>query len=136
MVRRIFLVTALLFGSAEGAFRHTKEVRLKKDVTQKVLVKREDTEQLLTFRWTLYENGDLVMHRSYDGFNAQNVLRMNHKNQSVRVAIERRGADPRAFTYIVIKFKAFDAARSEAVFELLLKDDAEKAELKYLKRAE
>lgn len=136
MAWRILMATLLLFGSAEAAFRHMKEVRLKKDVPEKILVKGEDAEHLLAFRWTLYENGDLVMHRSYDGFRTQHVLRLNHQNQSLRVAIDSRGVDPRAFTYIVIKFKAFDPARREAVFDLLLKDDAEKVELKYLKRVQ
>jgi len=133
---RILLVALLVVGSASAAFRQSSEIRLKKDAIEKILVKRDGSQHLLQFRWTLYQNGGLVLLRAYDGFNAQNVLRLNHKNQSVRVEIDMRGSDPKAFTYIVIKFKAFEASRQEAVFDLLLRDDAERVELKYLERDE
>ncbi|MDX1296419.1 MAG: hypothetical protein R3302_09125, partial [Sulfurimonadaceae bacterium] len=119
MLGRLFLVLALLFGSAAANFRETKELRLKKDQIEKIMVVTEDEEYLMTFRWTLYHNGGLVVHRSYDGFNSQNVLKLNHNNQSVRIDIDTRSKSPKLFTYVVIKFKAFDFEKGEAVLELL-----------------
>jgi hypothetical protein len=132
MAIRLVLVILLLLGSAEAAFRHSKEIRLKKDAVEQVQILREGVQNLLEFRWTLYTNGNLVLHRVYDGFNAQNVLRLNHTNQSVRIDIDTRGADPRGFSYLVLKFKSFDFAAGEAVFDLLLRDTNERVELNYL----
>lgn len=133
-MRHLLLLTLLLFGYAQAEFRHMQELRLKKDEVEKVMVYREASQHLLTWRWTLYKNGGLVVHRSYDGFNAQHVLRLNHNNQSVRIDIDTRGNKPKEFSYIVIKFKAFDFTTDEALFELWLRDDAERVDLKYLNR--
>ena len=133
-MRYLLLLTLLLLGAARAEFRQVEELRLKKDAVEKIMVVSETSRRLLTFRWTLYQNGGLVVHRSYDGFNAQNVLKLNHDNQSVRIDIDRRGNAPKTFTYIVIKFKAFDFETEEALFELLLRDEAEKVVLEYLKK--
>lgn len=132
MMVRMLCMALLLTVAAHAAFRHSKEIRLKKDEIRKIMVQRVGASHLLTFRWTLYKNGGLVVHRSYDGFNAQNVLKLNHKNQSFRIEIDMRGSDPRTFTYILVKFKAFNFESDEAVFDLLLRDDAERVDLKYL----
>ena len=134
MLGRILLVLALLVVNAAAQFREVQEIRLKKDAVEKIMVVQEETEALLAFRWTLYQNGGLVIHRLYDGFNAQYVLKLNHNNQSFRVDIDKRGIRPKTFTYIVIKFKAFDFEKGEAVFELLLRDEAKKVRLDYLNR--
>lgn len=132
MTGRILLMVLFLFGSAEAAFRHTKEIRLKKDEVQKMQVLTRGVTYPLEFRWTLYKNGGLVLHRNYDRFNFQNVLRLNHRNQSIRIEIDMSGGDPRQFTYIVLKFKTFDFSAQEAVFDLLLRDEGDKVILNYL----
>ena len=131
---RLLLAAFLLCGVAEANFRFSEELRLKKDAVEKIMVVREASRHLLTLRWTLYKNGGLVVHRSYDGFNTQNVLKLNHNNQSIRIDVDRSGGAPKTFTYIVIKFKAFDFETEEAVFELLLRDEAEKVVLEHLSR--
>ena len=132
MFVRMVLVLLLLIGSAEAAFRHTKEIRLKKDETEKILLKHQDGAYVFEFRWTLYINGGLVIHRSYDGFNNQHILKLNHNNQSFRQPIDMSGKSPKDYAYIVVRFKSFDFEKREAVFDLLLRDDAEKVEMKYL----
>ncbi len=134
MLGRILLVLALFVVNAAAEFRQVQEIRLKKDAVEKIMVVEEESEALLAFRWTLYQNGGLVIHRLYDGFNAQYVLKLNHNNQSFRVDIDTSGASPKTFTYVVIKFKAFDFEKGEAVFDLLLRDEAEKVRLEYLNR--
>lgn len=132
MYGRLFLLVLLLWGMARADYRHVRELRLKKDEVEKVMIIKEGSERLLTFRWTLYHNGGLVIHRSFDGFNSQNVLRLNHTNQSIRIEVDMSGRSPKAFSFIVIKFKAFDFERREAVFDLMLRDDDEKVLLEYL----
>lgn len=132
-VGRLLLLAAVLGSSLlHAGFRQIQELRLKKDEVEKIMVVREASEHLLTWRWTLYQNGGLVVHRSYDGFNAQHVLKLNHVNQSVRIDIDTRGKRPKAFSYVVIKFKSFDFATGEALFDLMLSDEAERVRLDFL----
>ena len=57
-------------------------------------------------------------------------------NTRMRPSDNTSGASPKTFTYIVIKFKAFDFEKGEAVFELLLRDEAEKVRLEYLNQTD
>lgn len=129
----LLLIIALGSTAVNAEWQETKEIRLKKDVTQTVIVRYDDQQRLLTFRWTLFTNGELVIHRSLDEFVAQNILSLSHKNQSLRVEFTPRGKKYGAISYLFITFKRFDLEKKEAVFELLLHDDEKKIVLKYLK---
>ncbi len=129
----LLLIIALGSTVINAEWQETKEIRLKKDVTQTVIVRYDDQQRLLTFRWTLFTNGELVIHRSLDEFVAQNILSLNHKNQSLRVEFTPRGKKYGVISYLFITFKRFDFEKKEAVFELLLHDDEKKIVLKYLK---
>ncbi|MBU1928106.1 hypothetical protein KKG77_03810 [bacterium] len=113
-------------------FREVKQISLKKDELTKILVKYGQTEKLFKFRWTLYVNKGLVIHRSYDRIVGQNILNLNHKNQSFRVELKPRGSDNYNVPYILVKFKEFKYDTKEAVFDLLLSDEKLQIELKYL----
>jgi hypothetical protein len=115
-------------------FREVKQISLKKDELIKILVKYGEIEKLFKFRWTLYVNEGLVIHRSYDKIVGQNVLKMNHKNQSFRVELKSRGAANYNVPYILVKFKEFKYDTKEAVFDLLLSDEKLQVELKYLNK--
>jgi len=133
---RIFLFSTLLIGSV-GAndFRDTREVSLQKDEQKKILVKYDSNERLFKFRWTLYKNGGLVIHRSYDGVVAQNILYLRHKNQSFKLELKPRGADFYNVPYVLVKFKEFDIEKKKAIFELFLSDDKMQIELHDYKNA-
>ena len=90
-------------------------------------------ERLFKFRWTLYKNGGLVIHRSYDGIVAQNILYLRNKNQSFRLELKPRGADFYNVAYVLVKFKEFDSQKKEAKFELFLSDNKMQIELKNIK---
>ena len=114
-------------------FRDATEVSLQKDEQKKILVKYDSNERLFKFRWTLYQNGGLVIHRSYDGVVAQNILYLRNKNQSFRLELKPRGADFYNVPYVLVKFKEFDLQKKEAKFELFLSDDKMQIELQDLK---
>ena len=126
----------LFFGSVwANDFRDTREVSLQKDEQKKILVKYDSNERLFKFRWTLYANGGLVIHRSYDGVVAQNILYLRNKNQSFRLELKPRGADFYNVPYLLVKFKEFDYKKNKAKFELFLSDDKMQIELHDLKNA-
>jgi len=129
------LLVLLFFSSAVFAnnYVYTKEISLKKDEQKKILVKYDSREKLFKFSWTLYINGGLVMHRSYDKIVAQNVLYLNGKNQSFKLELVTRGANYYEPPYVLVKFKEFNAQKNEAVFQLFLHDKNNEIKWKFLK---
>ena len=133
-ITRVFLFLTFLFGSIwANDFRDITEVSLQKDEQKKILVKYDSNERLFKFRWTLYKNGGLVIHRSYDGVVAQNILYLRNKNRSFRLELKPRGADFYNVPYVLVKFKEFDFEKKKATFELFLSDDKMQIELLDLK---
>ena len=72
---RFFLVLTIISSTSYTLdFKQTTIIKLKKDEQKKFLVKYENFVKLFEFRWTLYKNNGLVIHRSYDKIVAQNIL--------------------------------------------------------------
>lgn len=115
-------------------YRDIVIIKLKKDEHKKILVKYAQNEKLFKFRWTLFTNGGLVIHRSYDRVVAQNILYLRHKNQSFRLNLKPRNFDY-SVPYLLVKFKEFDYEKNEAVFELFLSDKNMQVSLKYLENS-
>jgi hypothetical protein len=126
----LFILNSVTFAND---FKEDFKITLKKDEQKKILVKYANKEKIFQFRWTLYVNGGLVLLRSYDKFVAQNVLYLNHKNQSVRIVLRNNGQNFYNPPYFLLKFKAFDSKKNEAKFELYLYDDKMQIGLKFLK---
>jgi len=131
---KVFIVLLFIFSVLNAnEYKDIKTVSLKKDETQKIIVKYGSLEKLFKFRWTLYNNGGLVIFRSYDQIVAQNILYLRYKNQSVRIELKPRGADFYNVPYFLVKFEKFDYEKNEAVFKIFLSDTKDQIKLKYLK---
>jgi len=128
-------MTLLISVISANDFRKVIKISLKKDEQKKFLVKYGESERLFTFRWTLYKNNGLVLFRSYDKIVVQNILYLNHINQSFRLELKSRGADRYELPYLLVKFKEFDYEKKEAQLEIFLSDDRNQLELKYLKNS-
>ena len=111
-----------------------KKISLKKDEKKNILVKYGSKKKLFMFRWTLFTNGGLVIHRSYDTIVSQNILYLRHQNQSFRVELKPRGADAFNVPYLLLKFKKFDVTKKEAEFDLFISDKQNQIQLEYLKK--
>jgi len=114
-------------------FVFIKKFSLKKDMQKKILVKYGDKKKLFKFRWTLYKNDGLIILRSYDKIVAQNILYLNHINQSFTVQLMPSGIDYNVPS-LMIKFKKFDFKKNRAFFDIYLSDDKLQLTLKYLKK--
>jgi hypothetical protein len=135
LILQVLLVVTLFFSVTEANdFREIIKISLKKDAQKKFLVKYDSSERLFKFRWTLYKNKGLVIFRSYDKQVSQNILYLNHKNQSFRVELKSRGRDFYNVPYILVKFKEFDYVTREAKFDLMLSDDKMQIILEELKQ--
>ena len=124
-----------LFDFAQAnEYRDIVTIKLKKDEHKKILVKYDKNEKLFKFRWTLYVNGGLVLLRSYDRVVAQNMLYLQHKNQSFRLELKPRGMEYNV-PYLLVKFKEFNHQTNEATFQLFLSDENMQISLKYLENS-
>ena len=126
----LFFINSTIFAND---FREAFDFSLKKDEQKKILVKYDNKKKIFVFRWTLYVNEGLVTLYSYDGCVAQNVLYLNHKNQSFRLKLKSSGMDYYNPPYFLLKFKEFDSKKKKAKFELYLYDDKMQIALKFLK---
>ena len=125
----LFICSATLFADD---LIDVKEIALKKDEQKKILVKYDGKTRLFQFRWTLYVNEGLVVLRSYDKQVAQNILYLNHKNQSFRVVLKTPGADFYNVPYMLIKFKEFDFKNNKALFVVYISDNKQQIVLEIL----
>lgn len=131
---RVLLLCFLVLNQVNANdFTEVKIISLKKDEQKKILVKYDRTNKLFKFRWTLFKNGGLVIHRSYDKIISQNILYLRHKNQSFTFELKPRGADFYNVPYMLVKFKEFNHEKNEAVFELFLSDRDAQIQLQNLK---
>ena len=123
---------SLSFSSTFGAeLIKSKEIKLKKDQEQKIIVKYDGRKKVLTFRWTLYKNNGLVLFRSYDKIVAQNILYLRKTSRSFRLELKPSGQNFYDKPYVLVMFKDFDPETREAKFELFLSDDTKKIVLDY-----
>lgn len=129
----ILFIISFDFAQA-NEYRDIVTIKLKKDEHKKILVKYDKNEKLFKFRWTLYVNGGLVILRSYDRVVAQNVLKLNHKNQSFRLELKSRGVEY-SVPYLLVKFKEFNSQTNEATFDMFLSDENMQVSLKYLENS-
>lgn len=137
-MKKLLLLFTLLafsytFASAAG-YREKREVLLKKDVQKNIFVKYADKKKLLTFRWTLYTDGALVVFKSYDKIVGQNILHLRDKSQSFRVELMPKGSKFTNRAYLLVKFKEFKEPTNEVLFEVFLFDDKRYVELEELNK--
>lgn len=130
----LLFMTLLVNSVLASDFRDIKEISLKKDEQKKILVKYGSNEKLFKFRWTLYKNGGLVIHRVYNKQIAQNILYQRYKNRSFKLELKPRGADFYEVPYILVQFLEFDYEKNEAKFKLMLSDEKMQIKLKDLEK--
>ena len=130
---RIIFVLSIFFNiSIALDFKQTKVIELKKDEEKKILVKYNNLTKLFKFRWTLFKNGGLIIHRSYDKVISQNVLYKRYKNNFFKLELKTKGADYYDVPFVLMKFKEFNYQSHTAIFELFLYDRVGDISLNYL----
>ena len=128
----IFLLVGIFTLLDAAAWRESKSFILKKDEIVKILVKSEDQERLLNFRWTLYADKALVVHESFDRFVGQHVLLVGHTNQSFRKVLLSAKRTQKDVPYLLVVFKKFDDGNKTAQMDFFLIDKENRIVLDYL----
>jgi len=122
----LVLLLVLFLQAAETSF--TKEISLKKDQYQQIVVKEEADIRVLNFRWTLYAGDGLVMHLNYNGMPHQFILFKNYKKDTYKVRLLPKISAYRREPYLYLIFKKYDFENKKAIFEIFV-DDPEKRAL-------
>lgn len=122
---RLLVIFLILTLSLNAQWRFQKEVRLKKDNDYVVLFKYDDIQKELRWRWTLYSNRGLVVHRKFNDFIAQYVMYADDNSNSYRISIKPKGGKFGPPPYINVQFKSYDEVTHEAVFGLYVNDKRE-----------
>ena len=109
-------------------WKYMYEFHLKKDETAKVKISYRDKKVFLrdgvfTFRWTLYKNGALITHDSYQKVKAQHVLYKKYGLDSFRVKLVPTGTNLLNDIYMFVLFKSFDKKKNIADIDLYIRDD-------------
>ncbi len=127
---RAFFAACLLFLSpllgAGGEWDHFAAFSLEKDQLQNIEIHEGERIHRLSFRWTLYKNGALVVHVKYNDRSYQPLLYDRYRLDSFKIelfpkaddASEKRFETP----YALLVFRAFDEKRRTAAFDLAIKD--------------
>jgi len=132
IILQVFLFLSFSYSSIFGTdLISSREIKLKKDQIQKIIVKYDDREKVFFFRWTLYKNNGLVLFRSYDKIVSQNILYLRKTSRSFRVVLKPKGLNYYNKPYLLVMFRDFDDETREAKFELFLSDDTKRIVLEY-----
>ena len=134
-----FIVLVLLVSSVLQAIEwdYTKEISLKKDQYQTVLVKENSELRVLKFRWTLYAGGGLVMHLNYNGRASQFILYQQYKKNTYKIDLLPKLSAYKMVPVLYLQFKKFEHKTKKAYFDILVDDSQKRAliEVKPLKES-
>ncbi|MDX9814184.1 MAG: hypothetical protein RBS91_05930 [Sulfurimonadaceae bacterium] len=133
---KLLLTLFIFFSSKIFAFdyRECFEVELKKDEKKSFVIKYQNQKRDFDFRWTLYKNGGLVIHKKYDRFVSQHMLYLRDKNRSFKVELKTRGEGYLELPYLAVMFKEFK--EDKAIFKIMLYDIKEQIYIENIDKKE
>lgn len=109
------------------------KIGLKKDKTEKILVKYGSISKLLKFRWTLYSNQRLALFKSYDEEVSQYIMGLNNNQNAIKFDLTSKSVGLNILPYMILQFQKFNNITRKAVFWLYLFDNANMITVKFLK---
>ncbi len=136
-MKAIVIMLLMLCFAQAAEWSYMKEIRLKKDQLQTVLVKEESEIRVLKFRWTLYASEGLVMHLNFNDLASQFILYNNYKQDMYKLRILPKRSVYERVPLLYLVFKKFDHKTKEAYFDILVDDPEKRAliEVKPLKES-
>ena len=131
--RVIIFVLVFLVNLDATDWVEIRKISLKKDELTSILIKMNNNEKLLEFRWTLYKNELLTTHRFYDSFPFQTIMSKKHPNDAILIHLANTSTRYVQAPMLLIKFVDFDFKTKSAKFRIMLYDKNEEMILDFLK---
>ena len=133
-MKKFFLI--LLLPSLLVAFKwdDTHDFILKKDQFGKIkVIKRADSSvRILALRWTLYQNGRLVVLANYDGFPTQYIIQKEYKRNSIKITLRDDYAEGSKRAYLILAFKDFNDKNMTALIKAFVTDPQKSLEIEFI----
>ena len=133
-MKKTLLLLLLVVNVLQAELREIKELRLKKDVEQQMIISDSLIKRALKFRWTLYAGDGLTMHLNFNDFNRQFILYQDYKRDSFALTLLPKASAFKREPYLLLVFKKFDQLTKEVVFTLLIDDDENRAQIKFINK--
>ncbi len=132
---KYILVFFLFFQTMADAqmYKIRYKITLRKNKTEKILVKYNSMSKLLKFRWTLYSGKRIALFKSYNEEVSQFILKLNRNQNAIKFYLTSRAVNYNILPYIILQFKKFNYVAHKAVFWLYLFDNQNIIALKFLK---
>lgn len=133
-----FLLVDLTFAKTQSLWNFQYSFNLKKDKIAKVYIKKtanknkqKNSSYLLKFRWTLYENKNLILLSNYMGYPYQYVLKKESSLNSVKIKLLSSANAYNGRTYALIVFSDFNEKKQIATLNVYIKDDKKRISVKF-----
>ncbi len=128
----IVLFLPVLLLAFKWEYRHN--FILKKDeIGQINVIKRVDsTVRVLKFRWTLYQNGRLVVLAKYDGFPTQYIIQKEYKRNSIKITLRDDYTEGSKRCYLILSFKTFNDSKKTALIGAFVTDPQKRIEIQFI----
>ena len=133
-MKKLFVLLFLPLVLVAFKWEYTHDFILKKDeVGQINVIKRKDsTVRVLLLRWTLYQNGRLVVLAKYDGFPTQYIIQKEYKRNSIKITLRDDYNVGSKRCYLILTFKTFDDAKKRALIRASITDPQKRIEIKFV----
>jgi hypothetical protein len=130
----IFFLHIYVFALYDGFFIYDKKITLKKDKYYSRVIHRGDDKKDIHIKWTLFINKIITMQVNLDRFNHQFNLKKSYGEQTFKLPLFKKIAFDVENPYLIIKFLEYkkynDETNNEAIFEIFIKDESNKIEVK------
>lgn len=130
----VFLLFFLTFASGAGlTFSEQHLFELKKDEWARVFVTEKGTEDRDTFdfRWTLFDNTNIIVHARYRNYPRQLVMSMRRGLELYKhTLIPDFKQPPMDIAWLYLEFQNFKDGK--AFFKVYIKDDEKRLDVEFL----
>jgi len=104
----------------------------KDEIASIVVIKRSDnSKRVLSLRWTLYQNKRLVLLVKYDDFPTQYIIQKEYKRNSIKIALRDDYAEGSKRSFLILKFKDFDASKKRALIQAFILDREKRVDIEF-----
>ena len=133
-MKKLFVILLLPLLLVAFKWGYTHDFILKKDQLGQIkVIKRVDSSvRILALRWTLYQNGRLVVLANYDGFPSQYIIQKEYKRNSIKITLRDDYAEGSKRSYLILTFKDFNDKNRTALIKAFVTDPQKRLEIEFI----
>ncbi|MGP1484674.1 MAG: hypothetical protein ACTTJC_01015 [Campylobacter sp.] len=129
----VFLLIFFSFANATVSFEEEHIFELKKDEWARVFITKKGTDERdsFDFRWTLFDNTNVVIHSFYRKYPRQFIMSLRHGLTTYKqTLLPDYKYPPRDHSTLFLVFE--DYKKGVAKFRVLIKDEEKRVDVEFL----